>query len=159
MPDKNTLLVIANNPNPVEKLSKLTDKETKNILKIFNSNNFSSPFTKSINISTAIIRRIIPSKKLTFIFKNVTILDPNRLPNKGIIKCIIPTSPHKKSVLILLILNVPILRDIEKVSIDKDTPIINRDNITDTLSPYLNIFILFEFINYFISIKLIFYIG
>lgn len=32
-------------------------------------------------------------------------------------------------------LKVPILRDIEKVSIDKETPIINKDINMDTLSP------------------------
>lgn len=147
MPDKITSFVIAVRPNPVEKLSKLTDNDTKNILKIFNSKYLSSSLISSIIISIPINKRIIPNKKLTFIFKKVTILLPNIVPNKGIKKCIIPTKPLKNNIFLLSILNVPMLKQTENVSIDKDIPIINKEINIDTLSPYLNIFYLFKFIN------------
>ena len=135
IPDKIKLFVIACNPKPVEKLSKLTDKDTKNILNIFNSKNLSSLFIKSKTISIPIIISIIPSKKLTFIFKNVVIFVPKIVPNKGIKKCIIPTKIDRNNVFLLLILKVPKLKQIENVSIDNDTPIINNEIIIDTLSP------------------------
>lgn len=46
-----------------------------------------------------------------------------------------PTKLDKNKVFFFDILKVPILRDIEKVSIDKETPIINKDINMDTLSP------------------------
>lgn len=73
-PDNKKSFVIACNPKPVEKLSKLTDKDIKNILIIFKSNVFSSPLNKSTIISIPIIININPSKKLTFIFKIEVIL-------------------------------------------------------------------------------------
>ena len=102
------------------------------MLNIFNSKNLSSSFIKSIIISIPIIINIIPNKKLTFIFKKVTILLPKTVPISGIQKCIIPTSVHKNIVFFLLILKVPILKEIENVSIDNDTPIINSEIIIDT---------------------------
>lgn len=131
-PDKRILFVIALKPSPVEKLSKLTDNDTKNILNKFNSKQLSSHFIKSIIISTPIIKRIIPNKKLTLIFKNSIILLPKIVPNKGIKKCIIPTKKPRKSIFFLLKLKVPNPSDIENVSIDKDRPIINKETNIDT---------------------------
>ena len=74
----------------------------------------------------------MPSKKFTFIFKKVMILVPNNEPISGIKKCNIPTNIHKNSIFFLLISNVPILNEIENVSIDNDTPITNNDKIIDT---------------------------
>lgn len=73
-PDNKKSFVIACKPRPVEKLSKLTDKDIKNILNIFKSNTFSSSLNKSTIISIPIITNINPSKKLTFIFKIEVIL-------------------------------------------------------------------------------------
>ena len=134
-PDRIKLLVIACNPSPVEKLSKLTERDTNSILNKFISKKFSSLFNNSKSISIPIIINIIPNKKLTFMFKNVVILVPSIVPNKGIKKCIIPTNNDKNNVFFLDIPNVPKLSEIENVSIDKDTPIINSEIIIDTQSP------------------------
>lgn len=134
-PDKKISSVIALNPSPVEKLSKLTERDTNNILNRFNSKYLSSFLNKSTIISTAINNRINPRRKLTFIFKKVVILLPKIDPKRGIKKCIIPTKMHKNIVFFLVILKVPILKEIENVSIDKDTPIIKSEIIIDTLSP------------------------
>ncbi len=134
-PDKMTSLVMALNPRPVEKLSKLTETDTKNILNKFNSKNLSSCLINSIIISIPINKRIIPKRKLTLIFKKVIILLPKSEPKRGIKKCIMPTRVQRNTIFLLLILNVPILRHTENVSIDKDIPIRNKDRIIDTLSP------------------------
>ncbi len=131
-PDKITSLVMAFKPSPVEKLSKLTDIETKNILKKLSSKNLSSFFISSIIISIPINNKIIPNKKLTLIFKKLIILFPKKEPNKGIKKCIIPTMVQRNKILFLLILNVPILRQTENVSIDNEIPIRNNDINIDT---------------------------
>ena len=57
-PDKMTSLVMALNPRPVEKLSKLTETDTKNILNKFNSKNLSSCLINSIIISIPINNKI-----------------------------------------------------------------------------------------------------
>lgn len=131
-PDKITLFVIAVSPKPVEKLSKLTEIAIKNILNKLSSNIFSSFFNKLIIISMPINKRIIPNNKLTFIFKKVIIFVPNIDPRRGIKKCIIPTNKDKNNILFLHILNVPIDKQTEKVSIDKETPIINNEITIDT---------------------------
>lgn len=131
-PDKKISLVIALIPNPVEKLSKLTEIDTKSILNKFSSKYLSSHFNKSTIISTPINSSINPNRKFTFIFKNVIILPPKIEPKRGIKKCIIPTNVHKNKIFFLDISNVPILKDIENVSIDKDTPIIKSEIIIDT---------------------------
>lgn len=135
IPDKNILLVIALKPSPVEKLSKLTESETNIILNKFNSKYLFSDFIKSIIISIPMNKRIIPSKKFTFIFKKVIILSPNIEPKSGIKKCITPTKKLKNIVFFRVTLNVPILKEIENVSIDNDTPIIKSEIIIDTQSP------------------------
>ena len=132
IPDKIILLVIALRPRPVEKLSKLTDTAIKNILNKLNSNNLVSFLIKSINISNPINNKIRLSKKLTLIFKNVIILLPRIEPNKGIKKCNIPTSIGKNNIFFFEILNVPIERLIEKVSIEREIPIKNKEINMDT---------------------------
>ena len=132
IPERKTFSVIALRPNPVEKLSKLTEIDINIILNKVNSKYFSSVFIKSSIISIPINKRIIPSKKLTLMFKKVIILFPNNEPKRGIKKCIIPTKKHKKIVFFLVILKVPMLKEIENVSIDKEIPIINSEIIIDT---------------------------
>ena len=132
IPDKIILVVIALKPSPVEKLSKLTDIAIKNILNKLNSKNLSSFLIKSINISIPMNNKIKPSKKLTLIFKNVIILLPRIEPNKGIKKCSIPTSMGKNNIFFFEILKVPIDKLIEKVSIDRETPIKNKEINMDT---------------------------
>lgn len=119
-------------PRPVEKLSKLTETAIKNILNKLNSKNLSSFLIKSINISIPINNKIKPSKKLTLIFKNVIILLPRMEPNKGIKKCNTPTNMGKNNIFFFDILKVPIDKLIEKVSIDKETPIKNKEIKMDT---------------------------
>lgn len=134
-PDITILLEIALNPSPVEKLSKETDTAIKSILMMPKSKCFSSLLNRLISISMPIKIRIIPKRKLTLTFKNLTIFSPKIKPNKGIKKCRMPTSKLKRRIFLLEILKEPIDKLIENVSIDKEIPIKNKDKTIDTLSP------------------------
>lgn len=114
---------------PIVKLSMLTEKARSILLIKDKSKLFSSLENKEINISMPINMNTINNSLLglidTILLKKV----PRYSPNKGIIKWKIPTSEENNNIFLLLILNVPIDRANEKVSIDRDTPIIISINI------------------------------
>lgn len=120
--DSKYLFVIAINPSPTEKLSILTLKASKNILKIFDIMFFFS-FFLSINIIIAKYKKMIEiiNFELTLMtFNNVV---PNFKPKNGIIKCIIPIVNGIKNIFEFDSLFVPKLIAIEKASILRATPI------------------------------------
>ncbi len=126
------MFVIALSPNPVEKLSILTDiarinKPYKDILYILG-------LSLNISIRLFIAKKIrtIPSNNLLFNCNNMAILLPREAPASGIIKCNIPTIIENNNILFLEIFKLPMPKHKEKVSIDKDTPNTNRGIIVDT---------------------------
>ena len=113
-------------PIPVIKESILTLKANANIPKKLIEKFTSSFFIKSCNISKAIISKIEDSNILWLKgIKHKTAL-PINIPNRGIIKCIIPTIIAIRIIFLDLIFSVPILKDKENVSILKAIPIVNN---------------------------------
>lgn len=131
MRERNIFVVMAVNPNPVEKASMLTPSENKNIPMIFKLIVSSSLKKISYNISPAMNNKIIPNNKLLLIRKKFTKLLPIMTPIIGIKKCIVPTIKDNMIHFFLDKFMVPSPRESENVSILRATAIVKMLNISN----------------------------